>query len=485
LLAKEWHPRKNLPLTPENVLPNTHKAVWWLCKDCNNNWKASIKNRHRQNQGCPFCSGRYATSESNLFQLHPQLSAEWHPTKNEDLTPYDVKAKSSKVVWWICNRKHEWKARISSRTLQESSCPYCFSSTSKLELRIYSELKYLFEEVTHRKKVMGYECDIYLQQCNLGIELDSFYYHKGERKYAFDKNKNKMLKQRGLTVVRLREKGLKKLSSYDINFTQGKDVYTIICELLRKIESLIKPPTIIKSKIKRYLRGNKLKNDKFYRELLFMLPSPPPENSLAQKYPELIKEWDLSKNRSLFPEHVTPGSEMKVWWTCKTCAQSWIATVNSRVRGNGCPYCSGKKASEDNCLQTKNPALANEWHTTQNGNLSPKDVTPNSGKKVWWICKKKGHEWPAVISSRNKGTGCPYCSGRYATKENNLQKVNPKLAKEWHPTKNGHLTPKDILPNSGKKAWWICKKKGHEWEAIVSNRNRRGDGCPYCSGRRK
>jgi DNA-directed RNA polymerase subunit RPC12/RpoP len=176
---------------------------------------------------------------------------------------------------------------------------------------------------------------------------------------------------------------------------------------------------------------------------------------------------------------------MKVWWLCKKCAQSWRATVNSRVRGNGCPYCSGKKASEHNCLQTNNPALANEWHPTQNGNLSPKDVTPNSGKKVWWICKKKGHEWPARISDRNKGTGCPYCSGRYATKENNLQKVNPKLAKEWHPTKNGHLTPKDVLPNSGKKAWWICKKKGHEWEAIVSNRNRRGDGCPYCSGRRK
>jgi hypothetical protein len=35
--------------------------------------------------------------------------------------------------------------------------------------------------------------------------------------------------------------------------------------------------------------------------------------------------------------------------------------------------------------------------------------------------------------------------------EYNLGKLYPKLAKEWHPTKNGKLTPYDILPKSGKK----------------------------------
>ncbi|MBQ4587207.1 MAG: zinc-ribbon domain-containing protein, partial [Clostridia bacterium] len=35
----------------------------------------------------------------------------------------------------------------------------------------------------------------------------------------------------------------------------------------------------------------------------------------------------------------------------------------------------------------------------------------NSHKKAWWKCDK-GHEWQARIASRNKGSGCPYCSGR-------------------------------------------------------------------------
>ena len=41
------------------------------------------------------------------------------------------------------------------------------------------------------------------------------------------------------------------------------------------------------------------------------------------------------------------------------------------------------------------------------------NVTPNSHKKVWWKCSK-GHEWQAVVASRNRGSGCPYCSGRKA-----------------------------------------------------------------------
>jgi hypothetical protein len=62
----------------------------------------------------------------------------------------------------------------------------------------------------------------------------------------------------------------------------------------------------------------------------------------------------------------------------------------------------------------------------------------------------------------------------------NLKKINPKLAKQWHPTKNGNLTPKDCTPNSNKKVWWICDK-GHDWSAKIYNRSH-GSGCPYCSG---
>ncbi len=128
--------------------------------------------------------------------------------------------------------------------------------------------------------------------------------------------------------------------------------------------------------------------------------------------------------------------------------------------------------------------LAKEWHSTKNGTLTPKDVTPSSHKKVWWLCSKnKSHEWNAIIANRNKGVGCPYCSGKKVCIDNCLKTINPKLAKEWHPTKNGTLTPKDVTPNSGRKVWWICSK-GHKWDATINNRYK-GSGCPHCFKKRR
>jgi DNA-directed RNA polymerase subunit RPC12/RpoP len=155
--------------------------------------------------------------------------------------------------------------------------------------------------------------------------------------------------------------------------------------------------------------------------------------------------------------------------------------IPHRARGDRCPYCSNKRAYIDNCLKTINPELAKQWHPDKNKSLTPYDVLPNSGKKVWWLCVK-GHEWQQTIMHRNKGAGCPYCSGRYPTKENNLAVINPVIAKQWHPDKNGTLTPKDVVPGTSKKAWWKCSKN-HEWEASISSRNS-GVGCPYCSGKK-
>ena len=131
-------------------------------------------------------------------------------------------------------------------------------------------------------------------------------------------------------------------------------------------------------------------------------------------------------------------------------------------------------------LETINPSLAKQWHLTKNGNLTPADVTPGSGKKAWWKCDK-GHEWEAEIKGRNNGRNCPYCSGRIVHESNCLATINPSLAKQWHPIKNNDLTPAEVTAGSGKKVWWKCDEE-HEWQANIGSRNR-GTNCPYCAGR--
>ena len=55
----------------------------------------------------------------------------------------------------------------------------------------------------------------------------------------------------------------------------------------------------------------------------------------------------------------------------------------------------------------------------------------------------------------------------------------PDIAKEWHPTKNGHFQPSMVSIGASRKAWWLCPACGHEWEASVGHRVN-GTGCPKC-----
>ncbi len=202
--------------------------------------------------------------------------------------------------------------------------------------------------------------------------------------------------------------------------------------------------------------------------------------SLAKANRALAREWHPTKNGPLTPGKVLPYSNKRFWWKCKK-NHEWNATVSNRSTGKGCPYCTGRRVSKDNCLQTVNPKIAKEWHPTKNESWTPRAVTANSGRNVWWVCRK-GHEWQTAIYHRNNGSGCPYCAGQKATHDNCLQTVNPKLAGEWHATRNGPLTPMDMKAGSNKKVWWLCKK-GHEWQTSIVHRNT-GQGCPYCVGKK-
>ena len=118
------------------------------------------------------------------------------------------------------------------------------------------------------------------------------------------------------------------------------------------------------------------------------------------------------------------------------------------------------------------PELAKYWNYERNNKngLYFKDVSAHSGKRAWWICEK-GHEWQTTIDHISNGTRCPYCASKKAFPGyNDLTTVNPQLAKEWNYEKNVGLLPKDFLPNSNKKVWWVCKK-GHEYEAPICDRN--------------
>jgi hypothetical protein len=66
------------------------------------------------------------------------------------------------------------------------------------------------------------------------------------------------------------------------------------------------------------------------------------------------------------------------------------------------------EASQKTYLFSEKPDLVREWHPTKNGSLTPRNVTTDHPKKVWWLCEN-GHEWEAKVTDRIMGGGCPVC----------------------------------------------------------------------------
>lgn len=202
--------------------------------------------------------------------------------------------------------------------------------------------------------------------------------------------------------------------------------------------------------------------------------------SFAEKFPTRVHEWSEDNEKTAW--EVGSWSHLKVKWNCSK-GHSYYSKVNAITAGQGCGVCAGKAVLAGfNDLEFLRPDIAIQWHPTKN-DLKPSEVTQGSGKKVWWVCEL-GHEWPAIISERtSRGFGCGVCSGQYVQQGvNDLATVNPVLAEHWSLTRNDKK-PTEVTASSKYRAWWTgdC---GHEWQSDVGSRNRRKDGCPFCTGRK-
>lgn len=59
-IAKDWNIEKNGRLTPDQITYGSQRKVWWKCKECGYEWKATLNSRTngtiKNRRGCPNCS---------------------------------------------------------------------------------------------------------------------------------------------------------------------------------------------------------------------------------------------------------------------------------------------------------------------------------------------------------------------------------------------------------------------------------------------
>lgn len=480
-LEAEWHPTLNLPLAFNETLPTSRK-YWWL-GSCDHQWQAPLRKR-QQGSKCPYCSNKSVLVGFNdLATTRPAIAAEWHPTKNDNLSPQQVTFGSRKKIWWRGACGHEWEMALTERTTRGAGCHYCsghrvlrgfndFASQSPDLLLQWHPTKniILSHEVSKKNKKKAW----WLGEC--GHEWDS-------------------------TI-------LSRVNGAGCPFCSGNKILEGFNDLLT-LESVIAtewhPIKNGELKPSAFGRGSKEKvwwlgsgcghewqspiGDRVFKKTGCHLCSGKViifgENDLFTLYPNLAKEIHPTKNLpDLDISNERLNSLKKVWWL-GACGHEFESSIRSRTNpktdGSGCHYCGGNKVLEGfNDLASQNPELASEWHPTKNGDLTPRAINAKSGKKYWWL-GKCGHEWESQLSNRDSsGAGCNVCAGKTVLAGfNDLASKMPSLVSEWHPTKNGDLRPTQVTVSANMKIWWMCCE-GHEWESRPNSRAK-GAGCPTCA----
>lgn len=414
---------------------------------------------------------------ANSLQAHSSaLAAQWHPTRNEGLTPEAVSRSSRDQVWWLCRHGHSWQASVTSR-VQGAGCPGC---SGRMAVPGVSDLATTSPELAAQwhptKNGDLTPAEVKLRstvrvwwRCEVGHEWQAAISSRasgsrcpGCRGRLLTPGVNDLATQRADVAKLWHPNKNGDLTPRDVTPSSRLRVWWA-CARGHEWQGLIHGRVAAASGCPscrvRQRRG---------------------VASLAQVNPDLAAQWHPTLNGDLTANDVAPKTNKVVWWRCEH-GHEWRSQVCNRSYGSGCPMCAHRGAPGPGpySLASENPELAAQWHPSRNGDLTPDDVRPKANRKVWWRCPS-GHEWQAQVANRAGGAGCPHCAGKLAIPGvNDIATIRPDVAAQWHPTKNGHLTPDVVLASSGRRVWWRCPV-GHEWSEQVLSRCA-GSLCRVCS----
>lgn len=464
-LAKEWVECVDTLLTPDTVTSGSNKEVKWKCPTCGEIYPANIANRALRKSGCPYCAGiKVLKGVNDLQTVNPELANEW--SDRNSISPSEVLPFSHQKVYWKCPAGHnDYPSTVQSRSSGQG-CPICASEsqTSFPEQAIFYFIKQVYADAINRYKVENkYEIDIYIPSISIGIEYNGYYAHK--HREDKDKAKKDILEQKGIKVIFVKEYKVEKEkqnADYYIRTNYNfDDLTTLISRILLDFYGHIPIAVDVKSHSlairEQYLtcrkensifvkmpslrgewdyeRNGKI-NPEFvsygsHSEYYWICPKCSSSylasakrrtsgeqcpycagkqvlsgvNDLATRYPELLEEWDYTKNKKL-PNEVYGGGRKTAYFVCSQ-GHSYKRQITEKIKGMGCPICAGKKVLAGfNDLLSQKPDLVLDWDYAKN-NIAPDKVHANSFKKYYWKCHVCGFEWKFAVMQR---IHCPNCT---------------------------------------------------------------------------
>ena len=355
-LTKEWNHERNGSFTPEQTSAGSAIKVWWKCSNGHPayEWRTSIYNRTHTQSGCPVCAGRApAAGFNDLATTNPALATEWNYGKNNELKPNAVLANSTLVVWWKCSNGHpayEWPAAIRNRTRGGSQCPVCagrvtaagFNDLQTTHTALATEWNYDKNGELKPEHITAGSTKVVWWKCSHGHEWSTT---PNDRTRPTKADPSAQYQRCPACTNRKVVVGFNDLAT--TNPVLAKEWHPHKNGELKPEHITAGSTEVVWWKCSNgHEWSTRVRNRAVYGSACGSCPrSIDPQKSLATLHPRLAAEWDNDKNGGLRPEHVTAGSNRKVWWKCPTdpTHPSWSAVVKDRVKSatDGCSVCRG------------------------------------------------------------------------------------------------------------------------------------------------
>lgn len=378
-------------------------------------------------RGCPYCNPHNNCTDTipknslrRLINKYPDIASEYLQSKNMiDLK--DILITSNKNVWWKCNKcSNEWQAIVANRVNHTSGCPKCSigNNGSFMDFALYLILKDKFSNTEYQFKVNNMSFDIGIPEIETVIEYQGRYYHSNKYN-SYNVEKRDIEKRKFV-------ESFKNIKYITINETYGGEtIHTVGNDIYFNANNINKENSLknIVIELEKILNIKIPIRDDIVTYATQRLKLKEISDSLATKYPELVKEWNFEKNGELKPTQLKPKSNKKVWWQCSKCGYEWqISPAHRTSSGTGCARCVALRGSGAgihmvikgvNDLKTLYPLIALDWDDENNKKigLSLDNIAAQSNKYVWWKCRCCGCNYMDKVVYRTKRNHkCPKCN---------------------------------------------------------------------------
>lgn len=490
-LLKEWNYSKNT-IKPDEIVYKSGKKVWWICSNCNFEWKTSVVHRTGYHKtGCPECAKKkqVQTLTENIIKKdgsfannYPQLLEDWDYERNVGIDPYSLTSKSERRVNWICKFGHRWDCVLASRTRVGSGCPIC---AGKKILKGFND----FES---QQPVLMKEWD-YDKNNSIDLKPDTFTVHSEKKAYWICPNCNYSY----MSCISHRVEGtscprcanemktsfgeqaiyyyLSKLFNCDNRWNQlGYEADIFIYDLQLAIEY-----------DGEYYHNNELslrrEQEKYEEFKSKSIPLIRVKENFKNINLKSYADYTIEINIKNYDKEIPIVIHKIIGYINMQYNTDYSVNIDLK-NDRQYIYQQYIKQRRENSLAIKMPDLLDEWDYDKN-KIGPESIGIGSEKKIWWKCKD-GHSYEQHVSNHVKGARCPYCAGqKVLTGINDLETKFPKIANEWDYKKN-KVSPGEVFPFTNKKYYWLCEK-GHSYLATPNARCYEGKktGCPICSNK--